>query len=158
MVFMSFSKLVDVLINLRKFTVIKIKCSGIVSAVAKYFCHKGKIFCYAGNREYGIAHLLIEKEVVFSVLLDIIECFICFGRTFVKGISLGTHAKSGRNGCNTDLKIFFLLRIKAGKQSFHEQKKTCCGKIRFFIIVGISWDRRIGVIVFAYPCPIIEYM
>ena len=131
---MSFSKLVDVLINLRKFTVIKIKCSGIVSAVAKYFCHKGKILCHAGNREYGIAHLLIEKEVVFSVLLDIIECFICFGRTLVKGISLGTHAKSGRNGCNTDLKIFFLLRIKAGKQSFH--------KLGYFIFTGIRYKKK----------------
>ena len=54
--------------------------------------------------------------------------------------------------------VRFVVVTAGKKQSFHEQKKTCCGKIRFFIIVGISWDRRIGVIVFAYPCPIIEYM
>ena len=71
MVFMSFSKLVDVLINLRKFTVIKIKCSGIVSVVAKYFCHKGKIFCYAGNREYGICLPDVSVYVELCEILGI---------------------------------------------------------------------------------------
>lgn len=82
----TLTETVYILIDLGKRTVIQIQRTGIVSALLQRFCNKLKIL--SGSRYTSPAlHLLIEQIVSFTILLDIIECFISLRITFFECLS-----------------------------------------------------------------------
>ena len=85
-------------------TVIEVKCADVRAG--------------AGG-EIASVDLLVKEKLIFAILLYIIERLVGFGIALFKGIALGAHAQSGREGSAVHLHIVRCELTESGKELTH---------------------------------------
>ena len=112
------TQLAHVFVLTGEITVIEFKCADVSTGVMKRFCYESQIPAGACG-EIASVDLLVKEKLIFAILLYIIERLVSFGIALFKGIALGAHAQSGREGSAVHLYIIRCELTESGKELTH---------------------------------------
>ena len=112
------AQLAHVFVLTGEIAVIEVKCAEVSAGVVKRFCYESQIHAGAGG-EIASVDLLVKEKLIFAILLYIIERLVGFRIALFKGIALGAHAQSGREGSAVHLYIVRCELTESGKELTH---------------------------------------